>query len=93
MNALTDFLSNKTNLTILQCILYFILGYIIRDHFTGTQFFIMFITILIINFIVHIKAVSTGMMMREMMEEERHHMIEFIKELEEETKEKDTDES
>ena len=88
MRTLTNFLSNKINLTILQCILYFILGYIIHDHFTGTQFFIMFITICIINFIVHIKAVSTGMMMREMMEEERHHIVEFIKELEKESKEK-----
>ena len=87
MNTLSNFLSNKTNLTILQCILYFILGYIIRDHFTGTQFFIMFITILIINFIVHIKAVSTGMMMREMMEEDRYHVIEFIKKMERESKE------
>ena len=87
MNTLTDFLSNKTNLTILQCVLYFILGYIIHDHFTGTQFFIMFITILVINFIVHIKAVSTGMMMREMMEEDRYHVIEFIKKMERESKE------
>ena len=93
MNALTDFLSNKTNLTILQCILYFVLGYIIYPFFQGLQFFIVFWIILSINFIIHIKAVGTGMMMREMMEEERHHMIEFIKELEEETKEKDTDES
>ena len=91
MNTLTNFLSNKTNLTILQCVLYFILGYIIHDHFTGTQFFIMFITICIINFIVHIKSVSKGMMMREMMEEERHHMIEFIKELEEESKKEKKD--
>lgn len=88
MNTLTNFLSNKINLTILQCILYFILGYMIHDHFTGTQFFIMFITICIINLIVHIKAIGTGMMMREMMEEDHHHMIEFIKELEEESKEK-----
>ena len=87
MNTLSNFLSSKINLTILQCILYFILGYIIRDHFTGTQFFIMFITILIINFIVHIKAVSTGMMMREMMEEDRYHVIEFIKKMERESKE------
>ena len=86
MNTLTDFLSNRTNLTILQCVLYFILGYIIHDHFTGTQFFIMFITICIINLIVHIKAVSIGMVMRETMEEEHHHMIEFIKDLEKETK-------
>ena len=91
MNALTNFLSNKTNLTILQCVLYFVLGYIIHEHFTGTQFFIMFITILVINLIVHIKAVSTGMMMREMMEEERHYMIEFIKELDEESKKEKED--
>ncbi len=91
MNALTNFLSNKTNLTILQCVLYFVLGYIIHEHFTGTQFFIMFITILVINLIVHIKAVSTGMMMREMMEEERHHMIEFIKELDKESKKEKKD--
>ena len=87
MNTLTDFLSNKTNLTILQCILYFVLGYIIYPFFQGLQFFIVFWVILSINFIVHIKAVSTGIMMREMMEEERHHMIEFIKELEKESKE------
>ena len=91
MNTLTNFLSNKTNLTILQCVLYFVLGYIIHEHFTGTQFFIMFITILVINLIVHIKAVSTGMMMREMMEEERHHMIEFIKELDKESKKEKKD--
>tara|TARA_Y100000310_G_scaffold335972_1_gene419354 strand:+ start:751 stop:906 length:156 start_codon:yes stop_codon:yes gene_type:complete len=51
----------------------------------------MFITILVINLIVHIKAVSTGMMMREMMEEERHHMIEFIKELDKESKKEKKD--
>ena len=89
MNTLTDFLSNRTNLTILQCILYFVLGYIIYPFFQGLQFFIVFWIILSINFIIHIKSVSKGMIMYQIMQEDRHEFIEFIKKIEKEDKEKD----
>ena len=89
MNTLSNFLSNKTNLTILQCILYFILGYILSLQFSGTQFLVTFGLILIINFIIHIKSVSRGMMMNQMMQESKHELIEFIKKIEKENKEKD----
>ena len=89
MNTLSNFLSSKINLTILQCILYFILGYILSLQFSGTQFFVTFGLILIINLIIHIKSVSKGMMMYQIMQEDRHELIEFIKKIEKENKEKD----
>ena len=36
-NSITEFLSNRTNLTIFQCLLYFIVGYIMGEYLNWTQ--------------------------------------------------------
>ena len=66
----------------MQCILYFILGYILREY-TWTQCIVIFAILLGIQFITHIKGVSQGMFMYQIMEEDRHHLIKFIKQMEE----------
>ena len=87
---LTNFLSNKNNLTLLQCLLYGVLGYLLKDNYNWTQFIIVFIILFGIQFITHIKAVVTGIMLHQMMEEEDHTVMKFIKQLEKRTdKEKD----
>jgi len=88
INTITNFLSNKINLTILQCVLYGILGYILKDY-TWTQFIIVFIILLGIQFITHVRAVAQGLMMHQMMVEDRHQLIEFLRDVEDD--EDDTD--
>ena len=82
-------MSNRTNLTIVQCILYLIVGYIMSNHLDWIQLGIMFILLFGIQFITRIKAVSDGMVFRELMTD--HHMdaneiVEKIKEQAEEAK-------
>ena len=87
---LTNFLSNKNNLTLLQCLLYGVLGYLLKGNYNWTQFIIVFIILFGIQFITHIKAVVTGIMLHQMMEEKDHAVMKFIKQLEKRTdKEKD----
>ena len=87
---LTNFLSNKNNLTLLQCLLYGVLGYLLKGNYNWTQFIIVFIILFGIQFITHIKAVVTGIMLHQMMEEKDHTVMKFIKQLEKRTdKEKD----
>ena len=81
INTTINFLSSKINLTIIQCILYFILGYILREY-TWTQCIIIFVVLLGIQFITHIKSVSQGMVMFQLMEEDNHHFMQYIKNLE-----------
>ena len=57
---INNFVSNRTNLTILQCILYFMIGWIMGEYLTWTKLMIMFIILLGIQMITHIKAVSDG---------------------------------
>ena len=82
INTITNFLSSKLNLTILQCVLYFILGYMFSDKYEWSQIAIIFVVLLGIQFITHIKGVSQGMMMFKLMEEDRHRFIQYIKQME-----------
>ena len=82
INSITNFLSSKLNLTILQCVLYFILGYMFRDKYGWSQIAIIFVILFGIQFITHIKGVSQGMMMFKLMEEDRHQLIQYIKRIE-----------
>ena len=81
INSITSFLSSKLNLTILQCILYLVLGYMLREHYTWGQFGVIFIVLFGIQFITHVKGVSHGMMMFKLMEEERHFFARYIEKL------------
>jgi len=83
INTLTNFLSNKINLTIMQCILYGILGYLLKGNYDWTQFCIVFVILLGIQFITHIKAVAQGMMMHQLMTEGQHKVLEVMKKMKE----------
>ena len=60
-------MSNRYNLTIFQCILYFIIGYIMGEYLTWPKLGLMFVVMFGIQFITRTKAVGDGMMMRQMM--------------------------
>ena len=67
MKTITNFLSNRTNLTIFQCILYGIIGYIMGSNLTWIQMIILFVILFIIHFITRTKAVADGMVFRQIM--------------------------
>ena len=84
INSITNFLSSKLNLTILQCILYFVLGYMLKDNYEWSQIAIIFVILFGIQFITHIKGVSQGMFISEIMHEENHQLAKFLKKIERE---------
>ena len=61
------FLSSRTNLTIFQCMLYLMLGYMIGEYLTWQKMSIIFIVLFLIQFITRTKAVADGMMFRQIM--------------------------
>ena len=67
MRTIINFLSSRTNLTIFQCILYGIIGYIMGGHLTWIQMIILFVILFIIHFITRTKAVADGMVFRQIM--------------------------
>ena len=64
---LTRFLSSRTNLTIFQCLLYFVIGHIMGKYLTWTEMGIIFIMMFLIQFITRTKAVADGMLFRQIM--------------------------
>ena len=62
-----NFMSDRNNLTIFQCVLYFIIGWVMGQHLTWMELCVMFVVMLGIQFITRTKAVADGMMFREMM--------------------------
>ena len=76
-------------LTILQCILYFVLGYMLKDNYDWLHMSIIFAILLGIQFITHIKGVSQGMMIHQLMIEEDDAMMKFIKKMKKDNKDYD----
>ena len=72
------FLSNRTNLNIVQCMLYFIIGYIMGQHLDWMRLVIMFIVLFGIQFITRTKAVADGMMFGHLMEQNNMKTNEFL---------------
>ena len=66
-SVIIAFLSSRTNLTLLQCILYLIVGYVIGKHLDWIQMGIMFILLFGIQFVTRTKAVADGMVLRQLM--------------------------
>ena len=67
IKTITAFLSSRWNLTIFQCLLYFIVGYIMGEYLTWPKLGLMFVIMLCIQFITRTKAVADGMAFRQMM--------------------------
>ena len=65
--TIISFLSSRTNLTIFQCLLYFVVGYIMGEYLTWPKLGLMFIIMLCIQFITRTKAVADGIMFRQLM--------------------------
>ena len=84
---ITNFLSNKVNLIILQCLLYTIVGYIMGSYLTMSELIIVFVMILLIQFLTHIRGVSQGMLYNQLMNEDRDFK-KFIKKLKNKSGEK-----
>tara|TARA_Y100000034_G_scaffold109880_1_gene141566 strand:+ start:162 stop:473 length:312 start_codon:yes stop_codon:yes gene_type:complete len=61
------FLSNRTNLTLCQCILYGFIGYVMGQYLAWPKLLLMFGVLILMQHITRIKSVADGMMYREMM--------------------------
>ena len=60
-NALTSFISNKTNLVIIQCILYFIIGWALKSYGISMMHMTLICVMMItISFLNHLLGVSKG---------------------------------
>ena len=82
--AIINFLSSRFNLTIFQCLLYFIIGYIMGEYLTWPKLVLMFVIMLGIQFITRTKAVADGMVFREMMINNQMDANEIVKRMKEE---------
>ena len=79
-----NFLSNRINLTLFQCLLYFIIGYIMGEYLTWIKLGIMFILLFGIQFITRVKAVADGMVFRQLMEHHGMKANEIVRRIKEE---------
>ena len=79
-----NFLSSRLNLTIFQCLLYFIVGYIMGEYLTWPKLGLMFVIMLCIQFITRTKAVADGIMFRQIMIENNMKANEFIQHMKKE---------
>lgn len=89
---ITKFFSSRVNLNIIQCILYFIIGYIMGEYLNWKQFGILFFTIFALQFITRTKGVADGMAFRQLMidnEWEVNKVIQKIKEQADRAKKED----
>ena len=77
--SIIDFLSSKWNLIMFQCLMYFIVGYVMGQYLTWPKLILMFAMIIGIQFITRIKAVADGMMMRQIMLDNQVGANEIIK--------------
>ena len=78
-----DFLNSRFNLNALQCILYFVVGYIMAEYLNLVQFIITFVAIFSIQFITRIKAVADGMMFRQLIQDYGMEVNEIVKRIRE----------
>ena len=84
---ISKFISNRNNLTVLQCILYIIVGYIMSQHLDLIQMGIMFILLYGIQFITRTKGVADGMVFRQLMLDHKMKANEIVEKIKEQAKE------
>ena len=81
---ITNFLSNKSNLTIFQCLLYFVIGWVMGEYLTWQKLGLMFILLFGIQFITRVKSVSDGMMFGHLMKENNMETNEILQRMKDE---------
>ena len=72
-------MSSRGNLTIFQCILYGVVGYVMGLYLTWPKLVLMFAVMLCIQFITRTKAVADGMMFRQIMMDNQVDANEIVK--------------
>ena len=85
LNTIIRFISSRVNLTILQCMLYFMVGYVMGQYLNWLQLIFMYIILFGIQFITRTKAVADGMMFRQMMIDNEVQANEFLRIMKEES--------
>ena len=89
---LANFLSSRTNLTIFQCVLYLMIGYIMGQHFSWVELGIVFILLFGIQFITRVKAVSDGMVFGHMMKKNNMKANEIVERMKKDVEKMEKDE-
>ena len=78
-------MSSRWNLTIFQCLLYFIIGWVMGEYLTWPKLILMFAVMLCIQFITRTKAVADGMMFRQIMIDNKIDANEIVKRMKDDT--------
>ena len=76
-------MSSRYNLTIFQCILYGVVGYVMGMYLTWPKLILMLVVMYLIQFITRTKAVADGMMFRQFMLDNQVEANEVIKKIKE----------
>ena len=84
-NNIIAFLSSRGNLTIFQCILYGIVGYVMGQYLDWPRLALMLLVMYLIQFITRTKAVADGMMFRQLMIDHDMEANEFLELMKKET--------
>ena len=79
-----NFISNRNNLTIFQCVLYFVVGWVMGQHLTWIELCVMFVVMLGIQFITRTKAVADCMVMGHLMKKHNIKTNEFLQRMKDE---------
>ena len=82
--AIINFMSSRGNLTIFQCILYGVVGYVMGQYLDWTRLALMLIVMYFIQFITRTKAVADGMAFRQYMIDNQVDANEIIQRIKEE---------
>ena len=72
-------MSSRGNLTIFQCILYGVVGYVMGQYLDWTRLVLMLVVMYLIQFITRTKAVADGMMFRQIMMDNQVDANEIVK--------------
>ncbi len=67
-------MSSRFNLTLIQCVLYFIIGYVMNEYLSLGKMVLFFFILLGIQTITRIKSMTDGMDMARMMMHVRNNM-------------------
>ena len=89
---LINFLSSRTNLTIFQCVLYLMIGYIMGQHFSWSELGIVYVLLFGIQFVTRVKAVSDGMVFGHMMKKNNMKANEIVERMKKDVEKMEKDE-
>ena len=89
---IVNFLSNRTNLTIVQCMLYLIIGYVMGQYLDWTRMILMFVLLFGIQFVTRVKAVADGMVFHQLIEHHGMDANEIVKRIKDEADKMEKDE-